>query len=72
MPHVTIKTYPLSEAVKMKLSEEITKLIIEIAGKPEEFISISITDVPETEWMDSVYEPDIKPNLGKLYKEPGY
>ncbi|WP_456867803.1 tautomerase family protein [Galbibacter sp. BG1] len=72
MPHVSIKTYPLSEEVKQQLSEEITKIIIKIADKSDAAISIAITDIPESEWMEKVYEPEIKPNLETLYKKPGY
>lgn len=72
MPHVTIKTYPISEKEKIDLSQEIIKAIVKTTGKPEGFISISITDVPESEWMEKVYEKEIKPEMDSLYKKPGY
>ena len=72
MPHVTIQTYPISEEEKVNLTKEIIKAIILTTGKPEEFISVSITDVPESEWMESVYDKEIKPVLDHLYKNPVY
>lgn len=72
MPHITIKTYPLPETVKLELAKEITNLLINKAGKSENAISIAITDVPESDWMEQVYDREIRPNLSTLYKKPGY
>lgn len=72
MPHVVIKTYPLTEEQKVKITDEISKVLQKFADKPEAAISIGITDVPEAEWMEKVYEPEIRPNLESLYKKPGY
>lgn len=73
MPHVVVKMYPgTSEEQKNKLSEEITKVIVNIVNKPEGAVSIAIEEVAENEWMDKVYEAEILPNLEKLYKKPGY
>jgi len=73
MPHVIVKMYPgNSEEQKNKLTEEITKAIVNIVNKPEGAVSIAIEEVAENEWMDKVYETEIRPNLEKLYKKPGY
>lgn len=73
MPHVVVKMYPgSSEEQKNKLSEEITKSIMTIVNKPESAVSVAIEEVAENEWMDKVYEAEIRPNLEKLYKKPGY
>ena len=73
MPHVIVKMYPgSSEEQKNKLSEEITKSIMTIVNKPEGAVSVAIEEVAENEWMDKVYEAEIRPNLEKLYKKPGY
>lgn len=72
MPHIKINTYPLTEDQKLKIADEISKVFQTIAGKSETAISIDIEDVPESEWMEKVYEPEIKPNLKSLYKKPGY
>jgi 4-oxalocrotonate tautomerase len=73
MPHVVVKMYPgSSEEQKNKLSEEITKSIMTIVNKPEGAVSVAIEEVAENEWMDKVYEAEIRPNLERLYKKPGY
>jgi 4-oxalocrotonate tautomerase len=73
MPHVTVKMYPgCTNEQKNKLAQEITNAIMTIAQKPEAAISIAIEEVKEAEWMDKVYETEIRPNMEKLYKKPGY
>jgi 4-oxalocrotonate tautomerase len=73
MPHVSIKMYPTgSEEIKTKLAEEITQVIMKVADKSADAISIDIQEVEEAAWMDDVYATDIKPNLERLYKKPGY
>lgn len=73
MPHIVVKLYPgVSEEQKSKIAQEITKVVQQHAEKPEEFISVDITEVPEAQWMDQVYDSEIKPNWEKLYKKPGY
>ena len=73
MPHVIVKMYPgSSEEQKSKLSEEITKVIMSITNKPEAAISVAIEEVAESEWMEKVYDVEIRPNLENLYKKPGY
>jgi len=73
MPHVIVKMYPgSSEEQKSKLSEEITKVIINNTNKPEAAVSVAIEEVAENEWMEKVYETEIRPNFEKLYKKPGY
>lgn len=72
MPHVVIKTYPITEEEKVNFTQEIVKAIVKTTGKPEDFISISIIDIPEEEWMEKVYDKEITPNLDQLYKKPGY
>ena len=73
MPHVTVKLYPTgSEEIKTRLAEEITRVIMTVVNKPEAAISIAIEEVEESVWMDEVYVKEIKPNMDKLYKKPGY
>ncbi len=73
MPHVVVKMYPgSSEEQKSKLSEEITKVIMSITNKPEAAVSVAIEEVAESEWMEKVYDVEIRPNLENLYKKPGY
>ena len=73
MPHVIVKMYPGStEEQKNKISEEITKAIMNIANKSEAAVSVAIEEIEESEWMEKVYDTDISPNLENLYKKPGY
>jgi 4-oxalocrotonate tautomerase len=73
MPHVVVKMYTgTPEEQKSKLSEEITRVIMNITNKTEAAVSVAIEEIPENEWMEKVYETEIRPNLEKLYKKPGY
>jgi 4-oxalocrotonate tautomerase len=73
MPHVIVKMYPgTSEEQKEKIAQEITKVIMANTDKPEAAVSIAINEVAEDAWMDEVYAKEIKPNMEKLYKKPGY
>jgi 4-oxalocrotonate tautomerase len=73
MPHVVVKMYPAdSEEQKVKLADELTKVIMDITGKPEAAVSIRIVEVPEEVWMEQVYEKEILPQIGSLAKKPGY
>jgi 4-oxalocrotonate tautomerase len=73
MPHVNVKMYPgTSEEQKEKIAQEITEIIMKHTGKPEAAVSIAIAEVAEDVWMDEVYDKEIKPNMEKLYKKPGY
>lgn len=73
MPHVIVKMYPgTSEEQKEKIAQEITKVLMKGADKPEAAVSVAITEVAEDDWMDEVYAKEIKPNMENLYKKPGY
>lgn len=73
MPHVVVKLYPgTSEEQKEKIAQEITQVIMKGANKPEAAVSVAILEVAEDIWMQEVYDKEIKPNMEKLYKKPGY
>ncbi|WP_394775513.1 tautomerase family protein [Flavobacterium sp.] len=73
MQHVNVKMYPgTSEEQKEKIAQEITAIIMKHTGKPEAAVSIAIAEVAEDIWMEEVYDKEIKPNMEKLYKKPGY
>jgi len=73
MPHVVVKMYPAdSEEQKVKLAAEITKVIMNVTGKPEAAVSIRIDEVSEDKWMQEVYNKEIIPHLDDLFKKPGY
>ena len=73
MPHVVVKLWPgKSEQQKKRLAEAITKDIMEILQYGEHSVSVAMQEVNPDEWAEKVYRPEIKNNLDKLYKTPGY
>ena len=73
MPHVIVKLWPgKSEQQKNRLAEAITKDIMDILHYGEESVSVAMEEVKSQDWVEKVYKPEIKGNLNKLYKKPGY
>jgi len=73
MPHVIVKLWPgKSEQQKKTLAGAITKDIMEILHYGEESVSVAMEEIKPSEWVEKVYRPEVKNNLGKLYKKPGY
>lgn len=73
MPHIQLKIAAgQTEENKKKLADLFTKVITENTHNTDEAVSVAIVDVPMENWKDAVYDPEIKPNLDKLYKKPGY
>jgi 4-oxalocrotonate tautomerase len=73
MPHVIVKLWPgKSEQQKNRLAEAITKNVMDILHYGEASVSVAMEEVKPQDWVEKVYKPDIKDNLDKLYKKPGY
>jgi 4-oxalocrotonate tautomerase len=73
MPHVIVKLWPgKTERQKNRLAEAITKNVMNILQYGEESVSVAMEEVKPQDWVERVYKPDIKRNLDKLYKKPGY
>jgi 4-oxalocrotonate tautomerase len=73
MPHVIVKLWPgPSEKDKIRLAEAIVKDVVEIVEVGEGSVSVAIEEVSSADWKAKVYDPDIKKNMDKLYKKPGY
>ena len=73
MPHVIVKLWRgKPEQQKNRLSEAITKNVVGILQYGEESVSVAMEEVKPQGWVERVYKPDIKRNLDKLYKKPGY
>ena len=73
MPHVIVKLWPgKSEQQKKTLAGAITKDIMEILHYGEESVSVAMEEIKPSEWVEKVYRHEVKNNLGKLYKKPGY
>lgn len=73
MPHVAIKMYPgHNDAEKQELADRVTAAIIETLGHGAQSISVGIEDVSPSQWMKSVYAPEIEAKRKTLFKRPGY
>ena len=73
MPHVVVKLWPgKSEQQKTRLAEAITKDVMSILHYGDESVSVAMEEVEPREWIEKVYKPEIRNNLDKLYKKPGY
>ncbi|MEN8907959.1 MAG: tautomerase family protein [Clostridiales bacterium] len=73
MPHIVIKLWPgKSIEQKNKLSDKITKAMVEELGSSENSISIDVVEIQKDDWMKNVYNKEIKPNISTLVKKPGY
>ena len=51
---------------------ELTQLAEKHLKATEEYVSISYTEIPADEWKTEVFDKEIRPNIGKLAKAPGY
>jgi 4-oxalocrotonate tautomerase len=73
MPHVIVKLWPgKSEQQKKRLAEEITRDVTSILHYGEESVSVAMEEIKPDEWAEKVYRAELKNNLDKLYKKPGY
>ena len=74
MPHINIKCYPkhLTENEMKAFVADLTQLAEKHLKATEEYISISYTEIPADKWKDEVFDKEIRPNIGKLAKDPGY
>jgi 4-oxalocrotonate tautomerase len=73
MPHVIVKLWPgKSEQQKTRLAEAITRDVIDLLHYGEESVSVAMEEIKPSEWVEKVYRPEVKSNLNKLYKKPGY
>jgi 4-oxalocrotonate tautomerase len=73
MPHIIVKLWPgKSEQQKKRLAEEITRDVTSILHYGEESVSVAMEEIKPGEWAEKVYRAELKNNLDKLYKKPGY
>lgn len=73
MPHVIVKLWPgPSEQQKQDLTEAIVKNLMATIKTSEDSVSVAIEEIRPQDWMEKVYWPDIRKNMAKLYKQPGY
>lgn len=73
MPHVIVKLWPgKSEEQKRRLAEAISNDVMSILHYGEESVSVAMEEIKPGEWAEKVYRAELKDNLDKLYKKPGY
>ena len=73
MPHVIVKLWPGKSArQKTQLAEAIVKDVTTVLNYGEESVSMAIEEVKPEDWVEKVYEPDIRGKWAKLYKKPSY
>ena len=74
MPHINVKCYPkhLSEQQMKDFIADLTNLTQKHLGASEDSISISYEEIPAEQWKNEVFDKEIKPNIGRLAKDPGY
>ena len=74
MPHINVKCYPkhLSEQQMKDFISDLTNVTQKHLNASEDSISISYEEIPAEQWKNEVFDKEIKPNIGKLAKDPGY
>lgn len=73
MPHVIVKLWPgKSRDQKQRLTETITRGVMEVLEYGEDSVSVAFEEVAPAEWTLKVYEPDIARKWATLTKQPGY
>ena len=73
MPHVEIKCFPgRTEEQKKLCAEKIAEDIAQTLGCRLESVSVAIKEVPEEDWKEKVWNPQIVADKELLYKKPGY
>jgi 4-oxalocrotonate tautomerase len=73
MPHVIVKLWPgKSEQQKKRLALEITQAVMATLSSGEESVSVGIEEVDAKDWMEKVYNPEIRAKPNTIYKNPGY
>jgi 4-oxalocrotonate tautomerase len=74
MPHINVKCYPkhLSEQQMKDFIADLANVTQKHLNASEDSISISYEEIPAEQWKNEVFDKEIKPNIGKLAKDPGY
>jgi 4-oxalocrotonate tautomerase len=73
MPHVVVKLWPgKSDQQKMKLAEEITRVVMEALHYGEDAVSVGFEEIAAKDWTEHVYKPDILAKQDTIFKKPGY
>ena len=72
MPHVVVKMYPgRSNEIKENLAKKIAACVVEELGAKPGVVSVAIEDVQPDDWMEQVYDKEIR-NNGNVFVKPDY
>lgn len=73
MPHVIVKLWPgKTEEQKQGLTDRIVSAVMEELHYGSDSVSVSLEEIPPSEWAEKVYRGDIQKSGKTLYKKPGY
>jgi 4-oxalocrotonate tautomerase len=73
MPHINIKMYPGRDSeLKKKAADAVAKALSESLGADMSAISVSVEDIPQTEWKEKVYDKELTEDNKNLFVKPGY
>ena len=73
MPHITVQMYPgRSREVKQHLADKLAQVASEELGKGIEHFSVSIEDVPQSEWKAKVWDDAMDLSNDKVFVRPHY
>lgn len=73
MPHIVIKMYPgRSKETKKALADSIKEDVCRIAKCSPKSVSLDIVEIPEEQWTEKVYQPEIQTRMDQLAIKPGY
>ncbi|MBQ2891011.1 MAG: tautomerase family protein [Clostridia bacterium] len=73
MPHIVVKWYKgRTEEEKKEFAQKILEEATRITGRGAEHFSVAIEDYEPSEWMETVYKPEIMDKEETLYIKPGY
>lgn len=71
MPHISAKIFPgRSDETKLRFAQEVRRAAVEILGTEEQYVSVSVEDVPPERWSE-FYETEIAVDT-HIIIPPGY
>lgn len=73
MPHITVQMYPgRSDEIKQRLAKVLAEAAAKELDRGLEHFSVSIEDVPQDEWKETVYKKATDPENKDVFIRPGY
>jgi phenylpyruvate tautomerase PptA (4-oxalocrotonate tautomerase family) len=74
VPHVLIRHFPvpLDEQRRSELAAAVTRAVTSAFGCGEDVVSIALEPIPQEDWRELVYVPEIENRRHLLCKPPNY